>query len=338
MKSNIDCVIVWVDGSDREWIKEKNKYNKSVSNLSEDDEIERYRDFDVLQYLFRGIDMFMPWIRNIYFVTCGQIPQWLNTDNERLKLVNHKDYIPDQYLPTFSSHPIELNLHRIEGLSENFIYFQDDMFVLKDTKEEDFFKNGLPCDSAVFNAIAMEKSEKEFRFLMPINNMEIINKHFKKSQCVKKNWSKYFNFKYGKDMLRTICLSPWIHFTGFYNYHLPYSLSKSTLKTLWEKEPEVMDNTCSHRFRNSNDVNIWLACYWQYASGKFSPRNPKIGYLTGISDNYDENKNVYNHIKKQKSKLIVINDNVKKADVDSIKRNLKEAFEEILPEKCSFEK
>lgn len=335
---NVDCVITWVDGSDREWIKLKNKYSGKSSKLTEDDENERYRDYGTLKYLFRGIEKFMPWIRNVYFITCGQRPEWLNTDNPKLRIINHSDYIPEKYLPTFSSHPIEMNLHRIEGLSENFVFFQDDMFVIKPTKETDFFKNGLPCDSAVLNAIAMEKSDKDFRFLMPINNIEIINKYFNKSESIKRNWSKYYNLKYGMDMLRTICLRPWIHFTGFYNYHLPYSLTKKVLRELWEKEPEALDTTCSHRFRNSNDVNIWLACYWQYASGNFTPRNPRIGFLTSVSDSIESNNTVYEHIKKQKSKLIVINDNVQRTGFNEIKINLEKAFESILPNKCSFEK
>ena len=336
--NDIDCIIAWVDGADQEWIKLKNQYSGNINKGTEDSEGERYRDFGVLKYLFRGIECYMPWIRNVFFVTCGQVPEWMNTNNSRLRLVNHKDYIPSQYLPTFSSHPIELNFHRIESLSERFIYFNDDMFVLKPTKETDFFRNGLPCDTAVLNAIAMEKGEKEFRFLMPINNIEIINKHFDKSECMKKHWNKFYNIKYGKDLLRTVCLQPWIHFTGFYNYHFPYSLTKKTLEELWEKEPETLDATCSHRFRNSNDVNIWLASYWQYASGNFAPRSPKIGQRSSISDNEEHNRKVYEHVRKQKSKLIVINDVIKDADIDNIKRELADAFETILPEKSSFEK
>lgn len=336
--SKIDCVILWVDGSDREWVKLKNQYNGNISKEAEDDEIERYRDFELLPYLFRGIEKYMPWIRNVYFVTCGQRPEWMNTANPRLKLIDHTDFIPHKYLPTFSSHPIEMNLHRIPGLSENFVYFNDDMFVLRKTERSDFFSRGLPCDTAVLNAIAMEKTDKEFRFLMPMNNIEIINKHFDKRSSIKRNFFKYFNPKYGKDMLRTVCLTPWIHFTGFYNYHFPYSLKKSVLKELWEKEPEVLDDTCSHRFRNSNDVNIWLALYWQYASGRFTPRSPKIGWLTAVSDDEKANRAVYGHIREQKTKLIVINDTVHNGSrVEKIKKDLKASFETILPNKSSFE-
>ena len=334
--NNIDCVILWVDGSDPEWIKQRNKFSGKIDGKSEDGKIERYRDWGILKYLFRGIENFMPWIRNVYFVTCNQKPDWLNENNPKLKLINHADFMPAKYLPTFSSHPIEMNLHRIEGLSEQFVYFNDDMFVLRKTQEMDFFKNGLPCDSAVLNAIAMKKNNDEFRFLMPINDIEIINKYFDKTECIKKNWRKFYSIKYGMDVLRTICLRPWIHFTGFVNYHLPYSIKKSVLKEIWEKEPNILDETCLHRFRNSNDVNIWLVLYWQYASGQFYPRNPKIGHLACVSDG-DSNKKVYEHIRKQKSKLLVINDVVKNADVDAVKASLIKAFEAILPNKSSFE-
>ena len=335
---DIDCVILWVDGTDPKWLACKNEYSTSLNTRQEDAEVERYRDFDILKYLFRGIEEFMPWVRNVFFVTCGQTPSWMNTNNHRLRLINHSDYIPKEYLPTFNSHTIEMNLHRIDDLAECFVYFNDDMFVLNNTTSTDFFKDGLPCDSAVLNAIAMEKGDKEFRFLMPINDIEIINKHFNKSEVLKRSWRKFYNPKYGKDMLRTLCLSPWIHFTGFYNYHLPYSLKKSVLEELWSKEPEALDNTCDHRFRNSNDLNIWLASYWQYATGQFAPRSPKIGLSTSISDDMAANELVYESIEKQKAKLIVINDNVVAADPMAISRRLVGAFESILPRKSSFEK
>ena len=70
-------------------------------------------------------------------------PSWLNVANEKIVVVKHEDFIPKEYLPTFNSHTIELNLHRIKGLSEYFIYFNDDTFILDKLQEKDFFKNGL---------------------------------------------------------------------------------------------------------------------------------------------------------------------------------------------------
>ena len=117
-----------------------------------DANVKRYRDWDNLQYVFRGIKKFAPWIHKVYLITNGQLPKWFNTQNEKLVVVNHKDYIPAEYLPTFCCSPIELNLHRVSNLSEHFVYMNDDFFFLKPLKKTDFFtRNGLP------KIVAMEK-------------------------------------------------------------------------------------------------------------------------------------------------------------------------------------
>ncbi|MCI8373776.1 MAG: capsule biosynthesis protein CapG [Lachnospiraceae bacterium] len=336
---NIDCVILWVDGNDTVWQETKRQYQKASSKIAtiEDASSERYRDWGILKYLFRGLEQFAPWFRKIFFVTCGHRPDWLNEKHPKLTMVNHEDFIPSQYLPTFNSHTIELNLHRIKGISEQFVYFNDDMFLLNRLKPDQFFKNNLPCDSAVFNAIAMEKSSKDFRFLMPINNIEIINAHFNKKKSLRQNFRNYFNIRYGKDLLRTVCLLPWVHFTGFVNYHLPYSLLKSTFQEIWDKEELILDTTCSHRFRNQNDVNIWLLLYWHYASGRFNPRTTKAGNVLAVSDDDTENDYVYDYIRKQKRPMVCINDNVADGNYEKIRQQLISAFEAILPEKSSFE-
>ena len=141
----IDFVIAWVDGSDKTWQESKAKYD--TKNKNENNGVVRYRDWDELKYWFRGVEKYAPWVNKIYFVTCGQKPKWLDENNPKLVLVNHKDYMKEDYLPTFSANPIELNFHRIKGLSEHFVYFNDDMFIINPVKEEDFFKKGLPCDS-----------------------------------------------------------------------------------------------------------------------------------------------------------------------------------------------
>ena len=144
MKDSVDYVISWVDPSDQKW------QNSRFSYLVEDEESNgdlRYRDWGFLRYWFRCVEKNTPWVRHIYFVTQGHIPSWLNTDNKKLKIIKHEDYIPQEYLPTFNSNVIELFFDRIEGLSEHFVYFNDDMFVLSPMKEEDFFINGLPKDS-----------------------------------------------------------------------------------------------------------------------------------------------------------------------------------------------
>ena len=153
----IDFVIIWVDGNDPEWQAEKAKYAPPSDS---DDRIERYRDWGLLPYWFRGVEKFAPWVNKIHFVTWGHIPKWLNTEHPKLNIVRHQDYIPEKYLPTFSSNPIELNLHRIKGLSENFVYFNDDTFIISPVSKNVFFKNDLPCDSAVLTVHCLVKGSK----------------------------------------------------------------------------------------------------------------------------------------------------------------------------------
>ena len=123
-KQIIDFVITWVDGSDPLWFRQKqNAKKKQGVSVDIDDRIERYRDWEILKYLFRSIENFAPWVNNVYFVTCGHLPAWLNTECPKLQIVSHKDFIPEKYLPTFNSHSIEWNFHRIKNLSEHFVYF-----------------------------------------------------------------------------------------------------------------------------------------------------------------------------------------------------------------------
>ena len=115
--SGIDAVITWVDGNDPVWLSEKEKYLPKRDTYKSGTSNMRFRDWENLQYIFRGIELYMPWIDTVHFITCGHLPEWLNTEAEKLHIVKHSDFIPEAYLPTFNSDAIELNMHRIPGLS-----------------------------------------------------------------------------------------------------------------------------------------------------------------------------------------------------------------------------
>jgi len=100
----------------------------------------RFRDNEELRYSLRSIWRFAPWVRHVYIVTNGQVPHWLNLDHPRLTLVTHSDIYPNQsHLPTFSSPSIESHLHRIPGLAEHYIYFNDDVLLGNEVWPDDFF-------------------------------------------------------------------------------------------------------------------------------------------------------------------------------------------------------
>ena len=327
----IDIVIPWVDGDDPQWLKQKAEYSGDVTQSVRNFD---YQEWGLLKYWFRGIEKCAPWVRNIFFITWGHVPKWLNTSNQRIKIVNHKDYIPEKYLPTFSSHVIELNIHRIEGLAEHFIYFNDDMYLVNATKPEDFFCNGIPRDVAIINPIA--PSQRYYINNVQLTSIAVINEHYKKHEVIKKNITKWINPKYGRLLPLNLLFAPWGRFPGLLQQHIASSYLKSTFTEVWNEEAELLDETCSHRFRDFRcDVNQWIMQEWQIANGTFEPRNLNFGKYFQIRD--VETANIAGQaILKGKYKNICLNDHIED-NQEAIVNILRQAFEEKFPEKSSFE-
>lgn len=325
----IDFVLPWVNGNDPDWRARFEKY----SDISGDSREIRFRDWGLLKYWFRGVEKFAPWYNAIFFITSGELPDWLNINHPKLKWVKHEDFIPADYLPTFSVRPIELNLHRIQDLSDTFIYFNDDSFLLKSVCESRFFKNGLPYDFGVMTA----KPASGGTIHTAISDLEVIEKHFDKHSMLKNNPSKWFSPNYGIKVLNNILLFPWKEFSGFIDPHLPNAFLKSTFVKVWGTEPSILDQTCRSKFRTEKDVNQWLIRYWRLAEGEFYPKNIRENTLcTDI--NRETYQNLCDSIKNQSYDIMVLNDSEDIEDFEAYRNKLEEAFESILPEKSSFEK
>jgi len=329
--SNIDIVIPWVDGSDLEWQQEFRKYAALATGRDDNSEI-RYRDWDNLQYLFRGIEKFAPWVRKVHFITTGQKPKWLNLDAPKLNFVKHEDFIPKEWLPTFSVRPIELNLHRIEGLSEQFVYFNDDYFLLRPVKPERFFRNGLPCDMAILDTLPMGGP----RGHMLMNDMNVVISHFPKSSVLKNNLWKFLNPRYGSQLLRSIPLIPFSVFPGFRNHHMPQAFLKSTFREVWEAEEPLLREVSGHRFRDITDVNQYMFRFWQLMSGKFHSINIVKGTCRYTLSDREADK-LAAAIRTQKSEILVMADSENVTDFHALVAKINAAFDAILPEKSSFE-
>ena len=132
----MDIVITYVNGLDVEWQKD---YEKHTSTPIME---KRFRDWGTLKYLMRGIADNMPFIRKVHLIVAreSQIPEWIDRNN--VNIVLHSDIIPAEYLPTFNCNPIEMHMHRIKDLDEQYLYFNDDMFPMVPCKAEDFFRDG----------------------------------------------------------------------------------------------------------------------------------------------------------------------------------------------------
>jgi glycosyltransferase involved in cell wall biosynthesis len=142
----VDVVYTWVDGSDPVWNAAREQRLSGITGTAqktaqtrESSGQARFLDRDELRYSFRSIHLFAPWVRRIHLVTAGQVPDWLDTDHPMVHLVDHTDILPADGLPVFNSHAIETSLHTIQGLSEQFVYFNDDVFLGREVRPERFF-------------------------------------------------------------------------------------------------------------------------------------------------------------------------------------------------------
>ncbi len=325
----IDFVVLWVDETDPVWLEEK-KYHKPDLDIA--DAVTRYRDWGTLKYWFRGVEKFAPWVNNIYFITYGHLPEFLNTNHPKIKVINHKDIIDEKYLPTYNSNVIDLNMFRIKDLSEHFVYFNDDVFLTQRTKPEDFFQKGLPVDEykeSPIGPIPDNYSQALF------NNIALLSKHFDKQTSKKKLKGKYYNIRYGLDNINNWFFAKYRYLTGFYNPHVTQAFLKSYFERVYELEKEAFETTYANKFRDKTDITLYLVRYFQLLDGKFVPRKAKFGHYFGISK---DNTELLKAIRRQKYKVLCLNDVSADFDFEKAKKEIQTAFEVILPEKSEFEK
>lgn len=329
MKEKIDFIIAWVDGWDKEWQMQRNKYaGKNPEDIADF----RYRDWDNLRYLFRWIEKFTPRVNNVFFVTCWHLPPRLNLDHPKLKFIKHEDYIPKEYLPTFNANTIELNFHRIKELSEHFVYFNDDTFITNYMKEVDFFENWLPKQIAWLSVIP---NGNETNDCMVLNDTHLISRHFPFKDLMNNNKWKWFYYWYSlRVLIQTLFLKNYSNLVWMYNSHMPNPLLKSTLTKLWDIEYDVLNTASITKFREKTDVNQYVFSWYDIASWNFMPRRSNTWCHFWI---WNDNRRLIKSIVNQKYKMICMHD-AENLDFEKAKKEIIDAFEKILPEKSKYEK
>lgn len=330
---DIDFVITWVNGSDEVWQKEKANYTPEEEN---DDSSGRYRDFKLLRYLLRGIEKYAGWVRKIHLITWGHVPDWLSTEHPKLAIVRHEDYLPKELLPTYNSCVLELYLHKIPDIAEHFVYFNDDMFLIRPIRKEDFFWKGLPCDMLAFQPV-VANAENPLMSHVFMNHSLVLAKHFDKRGNVKAHKKNYFKFGYP---LKNYCYNAlelcFPRFTGFYTVHGPSAFLKRTYEDVWAREEKMLLALSKNRFRSKTDVSQYLFREWQKLAGDFVPRN--VEKMLAYYEIGRDNKAITDTIIKQKKSVICINDTGVAVDEAAVCKQLTDSFDVILGEKASFEK
>ncbi len=331
----IDFVILWVDGGDPKWLKKKKEAQIKHTNSAPDsiNSAARYRDWENLKYWFRAIENFAPWVNNIFLVVDNQIPNFLNVNHPKLKIIDHSEFMLKQDLPTFNSNAIELNLKNIKDLSEHFVLFNDDMFIVRPVKPSHFFKKGYPRD--IHYETSIHPDENDFGHCL-YNNIQIINRHYNKKDFRKKNPFKCFHPLYGIRNASTLLMSLFKGFRNLPPTHGPQPFLKTYFDKLWELEPKACSTTSHNKFRAFNDISQYAVRDLQILDGNFIPK--KFDNISFMLKNEEDLKKCATSIIHPRTPFVCINDSDSIEDFGHYKRVINSAFEKILPIKSEFEK
>ncbi|WP_370247338.1 stealth conserved region 3 domain-containing protein [Nocardioides sp.] len=233
----VDVVYTWVDGADAAWDAAREARLDAVAREARDGGAAaatrassgraRYVDREELRYSLRSLHLFAPWVRRIHIVTAGQVPDWLDVDHPAIHLVDHREILPASALPTFNSHAIETALHRIEGLAEHFVYFNDDFLLGRPVRPETFFTaGGLPEVFLSAQNVGLTDAEGAPPFLAAAwNNRRLLERDF------------------GAVVLANLA-------------HAPYAHRVSVLREVEERYRAEVDATAHHPFRSPEDLSV----------------------------------------------------------------------------------
>ena len=335
----IDFVVLWVDGNDPAWRAKKARFEPPEDPTSQINGEQRFRDWGLMKYWFRGVEKFAPWVRKVHFVSDDQYPDWLDRNAPKLACVPHRCFIPEQRLPLFNSCAIEMHLHRIPGLAEHFVEFNDDMFLGRPICPKDLFPNGKPISCVRLSALGTIYPRQVYAHRL-MNEAAVVNAHHDWRKTVFRNPRLFLSVRLNgfSSVLANAMVSCLLACPSIKDVHLPYCLSKSSLLDAWNAEPAVLGETAAHRFRNLADVSARVFRDWQIASCSFSPRrSDAIGQRYYATPNGVER--LCNAITSKKHIFVCANDEeaLSSNDYEMVRRKITAAFETILPEKSSFE-
>lgn len=309
----VDVVYTWVDSADADWQRNRAEHDSQTANVSAANP-ERFMDRQELRYSLRALELFAPFVRDIYIVTADQHPSWLAKDHPRVRVVSHREIFPDEsMLPTFNSHAIEACLHRIPGLSENFLYFNDDVFVGQEVDVSDFFTIAGQAKVRLSPSQYIYQGEPE-------------------AGAIPTDWAAY-------NSLQLIAKDFDITFDRRVK-HVPLVLKKSVLAEIEQRFPHEFERTRAARFRSSSDIAVpsMFAQYYGMASGQAvewpGARNEYVYLDTGRADSLDR----FQGILHRPPKFFCLNTTRHtEVDLPTQARNLSKFFVSAFPDPAGWE-
>lgn len=309
--TDIDFVYLWVDGNDPEWQAKRNAFIGNTQKKSAVNCEGRYANNDELKYSLRSIELYAPWIRNIYIVTDNQTPSWLDTSNPKVKIIDHKEIMPVQSLPCFNSCLIEHFIHRIPGLAEHFLYGNDDMFFNKPVTPDMFFTtDGFPI---------IRFNRRPFRKFTLFFKEKILKKTLSNYVQTIRNSANLVEKKYG------------IYYGGKTHHNID-AYSKSNYEHAQQVFRKEIESTLNNHARSSNDIQRNLYSYVDLAE--------KRGHLQYVTQKtsfrlHIHNESHYSKLERYNPMLFCMNDS-EYAD-NSDRKRASEFLEKRFPKKSQFE-
>ena len=309
---DIDLVYLWVDGNDPVWQAKRDAYIGKTEEKSSVNCIGRYANNDELKYSLRSIELYAPWIHRIFIVTDNQIPIWLNTSNPKIRIVDHKEIMLPVCLPCFNSTVIEHFLYKIPGLSEHFLYANDDMFINKPVTPDFFFAtDGLPIIR--FNRRLFRKTCLWYR-------EKILGKTLDNYRQIIRNAAELVEKKYG------------VYYGGKAHHNIDAYL-KSDCQFAEQIFKTEIEATFSNHVRSANDIQRSIYAYMALVK--------KHGYLHYVTQKtsfrfHIHKENHYNKLEKYNPTLFCMNDSEYAKDSD--RKKVAAYLNKRFPKKSQFEK
>lgn len=310
--AEVDMVYLWVDGNDPVWQAKRNAVIGKTEVKSAVNCEGRYADNDELRYSLRSLEKYAPWIRKIFIVTDGQTPHWLDTSNPRVRIVDHSEIMPPQSLPCFNSCLIEHFLCNIPGLSERFLYANDDMYFNRPVTPEMFFaSDGLPI---------IRLNRRPFRKLTLWLREYLLGKKMSNYNRTIHNTALLAEKKLGK-------------YYGDKAHHNIDAYLKSEIQHVEEMFREELTPTFINHVRSDNDIQRSLYTCVALAEKRAHPRFVTQKESLRI---HIQNKKHYKKLEKYDPLLFCVNDS-EYAD-DEARRYVRDFLIRRFPEKSEFEK
>lgn len=322
----VDLVYLWVDGDDPEWRQKRSLYMPSMPKdkpTPNSHSEARWRDNDELLFSLRSVERYAPWINHIYIITDAQCPKWLDRNHPKISIVDHRDILPAEALPVFSSHAIESCVYKIPGLSEHFILGNDDTFFGAPTTPDVFFKpDGSPIVRLLGSRFKRRRARRGGNYARVLCHMqELVSDTFGKSIP----YAPHHNF----DAYRK----------GDYEYCV------ALMREAWER-------TAHSRFRTNDDMQRCFVSYYVIATGKAKMRkisrynriNGPTSFVRAIlSGHYASDSRMIQlvspdyrkEMEKYNPLMFCMNDG--ESVVDSDRSRMVEFLEAMFPEKSTFE-